>query len=698
MGHRGERHPKRSFPLTSNERTRLMSRPTIHCIAVFLALSGGVAHAQLLEPIPGSVSTFQKISKTQGNLFAVLETNDQLGRSVTVLGDVDGDGIQDLAAGALSDDDGGEDQGAVYIMFLNRDGTVLGQKKISAWAGNFTGALDPGDQFGRACGGLGDVDGDGVPDLAVGANFDDDGGGDRGAVWILFLNRDGTVKAHQKISSTEGGFTGALNNFDEFGRSFAPLGDFDGDGVPDLAVGAPYDDDGAANSGAIYLLMLNSDGTVKNQAKISQLEGDLPFTIGEKDYFGWSLASVDMDGDGNLDLISGEVLDDAGGINAGAVWVLFMNPNATVRNAQKISMIDGGFTGMLEAYDQFGTSVAVIGDLNQDTIPDLAVGSVKFDDAAFETGAVFILFMNRDGTVQTHEQIGISGPTSLPLSSSDWFSSSMAPLGDLDLDGVPDVVVGARNDDDGGPNTGALYLLFLEGGVLPPAARINPSVTVGEVPLLVSFHDASTGGPTSWFWDFGDGSVSSLQNPTHIYELTGSYTVALSVVGPSGSDTLVSTDLIVVRDPVPSSITPIGCGVNPEGSLVLLSGEARIGTTVTFGVDNPFGTQNPGSIARLGVSLAPDANYPCGRNLPRLSMSGVGTDAEILIDLTQLISIEKGDLWTGPGKPAAVSVDIAPDMNLIGLSIFVQGILIDKRATTGPRIGLGGAFEILVGS
>jgi hypothetical protein len=58
---------------------------------------------------------------------------------------------------------------------------------------------------------LGDLDGDGVGDLAVGADLDDDGGLDRGAVWILFLNPNGTVKSHQKISDTQGGFTGTLD-------------------------------------------------------------------------------------------------------------------------------------------------------------------------------------------------------------------------------------------------------------------------------------------------------------------------------------------------------------------------------------------------------------------------------------------------------------------------------------------------------
>ena len=672
-----------------------MSRPLFASITFALMLTGSSASAQLQ---PGNVSSFQKISKTQGNLFAVLEANDQLGRSVTLLGDVDGDGIQDIAAGALSDDDGGTDRGAVYVIFLDTDGTVKGQKKISDWFGNFQGVLDDGDQFGRACCGVGDVDGDGIPDLAVGANFDDDGGGDRGAVWMLFLNADGTVKAHQKISSTQGGFdASAMNNFDEFGRSFASLGDFDGDGTPDLAVGAPYDDDGDVNAGAIYMLMLNADGTVKNQTKISQRAGNFTQAIGEKDYFGWSLAAADIDADGTTDLIAGEVLDDAGAVNAGAVWVLFMNPDATVRSSRKISMVDGGFDAPLENFDQFGVSVATIGDLNQDRIPEIAVGSAKYDDGAFETGAVFVLFMASDGSVVRQERIGNTGPVPIPLASTDWFGSAMAPLGDLDRDGVPDLIVGSRNDDDGGPNTGALYTLFLEGGILPPTARMRAATIAGEAPLLVSFEDASSGSPTAWSWDFGDGATSTLQNPTHTYDLIGTYTVSLEVTGPAGADMVTAPDWIIVTEPIVASIEEIGCGVNPVGSLTVLAGEPRIGTTITFGVDNPFGTQNPGAIARLGVSTRPDALYPCGKSLPRLSMSGTGTDAELLIDLTQLVAIETGDTWTGPGNPAAVSVDIEPDPALIGLSIYVQGLLIDKRATTGPRIGLASGFEIKVG-
>ena len=104
----------------------------------------------------------------------------------------------DIAVGSYKDDDGGQDRGAVYIIFLNDDGTAKSFQKISDTAGGFDGILHDGDEFGNAITNIGDLDNDGIMDIAVGA--DDDGGQDRGAVYIIFLNDDGTAKSFQKIS------------------------------------------------------------------------------------------------------------------------------------------------------------------------------------------------------------------------------------------------------------------------------------------------------------------------------------------------------------------------------------------------------------------------------------------------------------------------------------------------------------------
>lgn len=117
------------------------------------------------------------------------------------------------------------------------DVAVASYQKISDVEGNFSGSLDNSDHFGRSVAAIGDLDGDGNGDLAIGAYEDDDGGTDRGAVWILFLNNNGTVKSSQKISNTAGGFGGTLDNTDYFGVSVVAVGDLDSDGVIDLAVG-----------------------------------------------------------------------------------------------------------------------------------------------------------------------------------------------------------------------------------------------------------------------------------------------------------------------------------------------------------------------------------------------------------------------------------------------------------------------------
>ena len=109
-------------------------------------------------------------------------------------------------------------------------------------------------------------------DLATGARGDDDGGSTRGALWVLFLNTDGTVKAHQKISDTTGGFTGVLDDGDAFSNGIASPGDLDGDGLPDLAANALFDDDGGTDRGAIWMLFLDGTAAICGDAILTGAE------------------------------------------------------------------------------------------------------------------------------------------------------------------------------------------------------------------------------------------------------------------------------------------------------------------------------------------------------------------------------------------------------------------------------------------
>lgn len=342
----------------------------------------------------GQVDTKQKIADGAGGFNAGLDSSDRFGSAVTYMDDLNGDGVADLAVGTPGDDDGGADRGAVWILFLNADGTVRLRQKISATAGGFSGQLENGDQFGSAVANIGDINGDGINDLAVGVAFDDDGGTDRGAVWILFLNADGTVNGHQKISSSEGNLSASLDGFDYFGSSVDTIGDLDGNGVNDLAVGARGDDDGGTDRGAVWILFMNSNGTVSTEQKISDTEGKFDGVLSNGDQFGNALANLgDMNGDGVDDLGIGAYGSNDGGVNRGAIWILFMRSSGEVISESRISDTAGNFSGLLTDSSQFGSAVAGLGDLDGDGNRDIVTGVNLDDDGGTNNGATWVLFM-----------------------------------------------------------------------------------------------------------------------------------------------------------------------------------------------------------------------------------------------------------------------------------------------------------------
>ncbi len=347
-----------------------------------------------------------KISSTAGGFPGSLQDGDLFGFSVAAVKDLDGDGVPELAVGVPRDDSGaGADCGAVWVLFLNQDGAVKDAQKITigmgGFMGGFAGSLDAGDYFGQSVGCLDDLDGDGVAELAVGAPYDDDGSDNSGAVWVLQLNADGTAKGAHKISSSEGGLTPALNTRDWFGVSLAGIGDLDGDGVPDLAVGSMRDDGGGENAGAVWVLRLHADGTVKGAHKIAAGEGALQNDPDTFDYFGASITGLgDLDDDGVRDIAVGAIQDRDGGPSCGAVWAMFLHPDGTLKDFQKISAAAGGFEGQLDSYDMLGSSLASLGDFNHDTKTELAMGACKDDDGGRNRGCVRIRSLTPDGTVE----------------------------------------------------------------------------------------------------------------------------------------------------------------------------------------------------------------------------------------------------------------------------------------------------------
>ena len=199
------------------------------------------------EPAAAQVRQSQTISATAGGFAGPLADGDRFGVAAAPLGDLDGDGTLDLAVGAYVDREG---RGAVWVLFLNPDGTVRQSRAVRL------AEPVPGDLFGTSVAALGDLDGDGAPEIAVGADHADGGGTDRGVVWIVTLGPDGGVLAARPIDAERGGLADGPADGDLFGHSVAALGDLDGDGTPDLAVGADDASDGGPKRGAVWILFL----------------------------------------------------------------------------------------------------------------------------------------------------------------------------------------------------------------------------------------------------------------------------------------------------------------------------------------------------------------------------------------------------------------------------------------------------------
>ena len=311
-------------------------------------------------------------------------------------------------------------------------------------------ALQNEDKFGRSVANIGDVDGDGVIDMAVGTTRDDTGGVQRGALYILFMNSDGTVRDHQKIASGVGNGP-SLDDGDYFGRSVAAIGDIDGDGVPDVVVGADGDDTGGAGRGVVYVLRLNRDGSVKSRSRIGNSLNGGP-TLDDGDEFGRAVAYLgDLNGDGYPELAVAARGDDRGGTDRGAVYVLSLAPDGTVNGTKKLA---SGLNNVPPLSDNasFGRSLGILGDVDGDGVGDLAVGAY----AANVGGAAHILFLNSDGSVKRSERHTGGGS----------FGSAVSAAGDLDGDGVLDTLVGANRSSPVIDNvlyrySGAIYTILL---------------------------------------------------------------------------------------------------------------------------------------------------------------------------------------------------------------------------------------------
>ena len=349
--------------------------------------------AALLRPDP-EASVYLLRGDSAGDCF---------GAALTPVGDVDSDGTPDFAVGAPLDDAGGADAGRV-VLISGRSGFEVFE---------FLGA-GAGDQFGASLAAA-DFDGDGIQDLAVGAPHAVGPPSDCGRVQV-FSGADGHLLWQVNGQAAE-----------RLGVAVAVVADLDGDGVRDLACGAPAATVGG-NTG-IGRVLIRSGAT--GQAIVAV---DGTGTRGERGFGAVLAAAPDRNGDGVDEILVGAPDSAVNGVASGTLAVV---SGATFT---RLETYDGGAAG-----DRFGAAMTVAGDLDGDTVRDIVAGAPGAGVLAAGGGAIAVISSLALSTFTLENGVNAG----------DALGSSLLGL-ELGFDTIPDVAFGVPGDDAGGAESGTV--------------------------------------------------------------------------------------------------------------------------------------------------------------------------------------------------------------------------------------------------
>ncbi len=353
----------------------------------------------------------------------------RFGKQLAIVGDTNGDGYADVLVGAA----GNRVKGAAYLF----EGPISGELDAGDADRTWVGLTDT-DGLGASLAAAGDVDGDGKADFLVGAPYYDSGAD--GAAYLF----SGDADSPGDVDKATGQLYSRFENVG-VGLQVAAAGDVDGDGFDDILVNAASAD----STWAVALLA----GPVTGRMYVEDVAAAMFVGATDLDFYeGRRLAGGDLNGDGYADVLIGATGNSS--IDTGRVY-LFDGP---VSGDEDTFLADAIISGSEEA-QKFGYAVSVPGDVDGDGTGDALITAAEDDLWGYSSGAAYLLLGPIRGSVEAREDraVAFHGP------GRDAGLRAAQSAGDVNGDGLIDLIVGAYYTDGDAPNAGAAFLLFGNG-------------------------------------------------------------------------------------------------------------------------------------------------------------------------------------------------------------------------------------------
>ncbi|PHQ79789.1 MAG: hypothetical protein COB66_06165 [Coxiella sp. (in: Bacteria)] len=442
--------------------------------------------------MPNSVFELSNLDGVNGFTINGIAAGDQSGISVAAAGDVNRDGVDDLIIGARYANPGGRtNAGQSYLVFGHRGGlpNPIELSSLDGTSGVIINGIASGDQSGFSVASAGDVNADGFDDFLIGA-YDADPGGRTGAgqSYLIFGHNNTwpSVLELNSLNGTTGVIINGISSGDQSGFEAATIGDVNGDNIDDFAIGAEGAIlEGRGEAGQSYIIFGHSGAWPRTLelATLSNTAGVFINGIIGADQTGHYIASAgDMNGDGIGDLISGAHWADAGSrVDAGQSYIIF--GRSVWPAVIELSSLNGN-TGVIlngiAAGDFSGRHATGAGDVNADGFADVIIGApyVSVDGLSY-VGQSYLVFGHNQSWPTVLELSTLNGALGVIINGSvenNRLGLSVAPAGDVNIDGIDDVIIGSA--------AGKSYVLFGHSGGWP--ASMNASSLDGTSGIVLT--------------------------------------------------------------------------------------------------------------------------------------------------------------------------------------------------------------------